>query len=202
MNPSLNSDPTLYGTAEAGAHNGSGYPPSVPISVYRELAIELQATKAMVDALTQQNQQLLRQNKLIRNEVQRFVLSAEQLGQFAGVAPKEPGAGAEASGSPAPPPMAETAATSGRSAEKKAAKGTMPQHLAIVPRERDRPQPSTNPAPQVRLFTEQRTAAHKLEARSGRTMDLGNLWLVTTILLVVLTAFGAGFLIMRPLLQR
>jgi hypothetical protein len=55
--------------------------PSVPISVYRELATELKATQAMVDALNNQNQQLTQQNQLLRQEMLKFADSAAHLKQ-------------------------------------------------------------------------------------------------------------------------
>jgi hypothetical protein len=76
---------------------------------------------------------------------------------------------------------------------------------AIVPhpkaRKRDRPQSPRREPKKQRLFTEQPESMQPLTKVSSRA-DLGNLWLATTILLVVVSAFGAGFLIMRPLLNR
>ena len=76
---------------------------------------------------------------------------------------------------------------------------------AIVPhpksKKRDRNRPSAPGAQPYRLFTEQPEEARPLSKVASRS-DLGNLWLATTILLVVVSAFGAGFLIMRPLLNR
>ncbi|NET35276.1 MAG: hypothetical protein F6K19_25150, partial [Cyanothece sp. SIO1E1] len=40
------------------------------------------------------------------------------------------------------------------------------------------------------------------QAQSARAADMGGLWLAMTILLIVITAFGAGFLIVRPLLSK
>ncbi len=45
------------------------YPPSVPLSVYRELSTELQAAQARLNALTTQNQQLAKENQLLRQEI-------------------------------------------------------------------------------------------------------------------------------------
>ncbi|NER84038.1 MAG: hypothetical protein F6K42_31770, partial [Leptolyngbya sp. SIO1D8] len=91
MNAPLHSESTLHPSSETtGVSASSGYSPSVPISVYRELATELKTTQNIVESLTKQNQQLVRQNKLLRHEIQRFVQSAEQLGHFAGVMPQAP----------------------------------------------------------------------------------------------------------------
>jgi len=49
--------------------NSKTYSPSVPLSVYRDLAEELQAAEAMLDALTAQNKQLVQENQLLRQEI-------------------------------------------------------------------------------------------------------------------------------------
>jgi len=214
MNAPLHSDSPLHSTSEsAGVTTSSGYAPSVPISVYRELATELKTTRMTLDSLTQQNQQLVRQNKLLRNEIQRFVQAAEQLGQFAGVMPQPPVHSREEfiprdQGQPdttaAPPPRS----LADEPFVPDSAGATF--NSAIVPhpqaRKRDRsnsakPHPTPNDPQKPRLFTEQPENMRPFSKISSKP-DLGNLWLATTILLVVITAFGAGFLIMRPLLNR
>src|ERR671932_1404082 len=61
---------------------GNKYSPSVPISVYRELAAELQAAQAMLESLKAQNQQLVKQNQQLRQEVEKAVQSAQHLQQI------------------------------------------------------------------------------------------------------------------------
>jgi len=243
MNAPLNSDSQLYSATETGrSANPSSYSPSVPISVYRELATELKTTQTTLDALTQQNQQLLRQNTLLRTEIQRFLQSAEQLGHFAGVFPQEtppapahqeipfqpPQAAVPDLSQPPrptsdPPSQAEPPAPEETYHEAPPAPPSKPSPAAEAPvRRRDRPNPPPRmssaivPHPkqrkrdrgntasdnsQYRLFTEQADEGRPLSKVASRS-DLGNLWLATTILLVVVSAFGAGFLIMRPLLNR
>jgi hypothetical protein len=58
---------TLYTAASKPSHT-----PAVPISIYRELATELQTTKETVISLTTQNQQLTEQNQLLRQELERI----------------------------------------------------------------------------------------------------------------------------------
>ena len=62
------------------------YAPSVPMSVYRELAAELRANKAVIDSLNSRNQQLLDQNQRLKQEIHNVVQATLNLGQFAGVA--------------------------------------------------------------------------------------------------------------------
>ncbi|MEO0988686.1 MAG: hypothetical protein AAFY20_24585 [Cyanobacteria bacterium J06639_14] len=216
MNVPGKSDSTLYPSPErVGASVPAGYAPSVPISVYRELAAELKVTQSTVEALTRQNHQLVRQNKLLRNEIQRFVQAAEQLGHFAGVVPQEspivvrqnltmaPPVQEPPVAQPLPEPPMEPESLPLEEAIPVAPEVTaFPPNGAIVPHpERDRPK-SSHPEPsKQRLFTEQPEETRPLSKLSSRR-DLSNLWLATTIMLVIFTAFGAGFLIMRPLLRR
>ncbi|MDY7012450.1 MAG: hypothetical protein SVX43_02410 [Cyanobacteriota bacterium] len=59
---------------------------SVPISVYRELASELQATEAQLNALKAQNQKLLEQNQRLRQKAIQLFVSAQQFQQLASTA--------------------------------------------------------------------------------------------------------------------
>lgn len=61
--------------------NSHNYMPSVPLSVYRELALELQATQETIDALKSQNQQLARQNQHLRQEIEKVVQHVSYLQQ-------------------------------------------------------------------------------------------------------------------------
>jgi hypothetical protein len=51
------------------------------------------------------------------------------------------------------------------------------------------------------LYTEERLDLSRPGQSRERNADLSGLWLAATILLIVVSAFGAGFLIMRPLLN-
>lgn len=62
---------------------GNGYAPSVPISVYRELAAEMQANQALLEFLKTQNQQLIEQNQQLRQEIDQLAQSAVYLQQLA-----------------------------------------------------------------------------------------------------------------------
>ncbi|PZO58547.1 MAG: hypothetical protein DCF15_05090 [Phormidesmis priestleyi] len=56
------------------------------MSVYRELAAELKANKAVIDSLNSRNQQLLQQNQFLKQEIHNVVQATLSLGQVAGVA--------------------------------------------------------------------------------------------------------------------
>lgn len=143
---------------------------SVPISVYRELAAELQATRAMIESLNGRTQQLDRENQQLRQEMQRVIHSVLSLQPWVNGLP-------EPMPAPARPTWEETAAASAIAANLRAA------------HEPRTAQPESWPA--------EEPVPVKAASKSSR---LGGLWLVLTLLAVILGAFGAGFLLMRPLL--
>lgn len=195
--------PSVTGSAHPTVQGGS-YAPSVPISVYRELANELRTTQAQVEALTQHNQQLHHQNQALRQEMLRFVEAAGQLKQTLVAQPPLPDLPPlslsdlvdtlEPEPTPAPPPAPETGTTMGAIAQQ------MNQLMAAGSKPRPAPQPPQATPKNRTLYTEERLQPSRSSQRPA-TSDLSGLWLATTILLVVFSAFGAGFLIMKPLLN-
>lgn len=200
MNSPLHPDPALqYAAPEREAPPTSNYAPSVPISVYRELAAELKATQALVDSLKGQNQQLTQQNQMLRQEILRFAQTADQLRQA--IEPAELDFGA-AVRMPEPIELApeETETLSGRMSESVSSLAAQVTRIVKAP---PAPPPTKRPqggrkAPLV--LTEQRPERLRQHQGSSRPQDMSGLWLATTILLIVVSAFGAGFLIMKPLL--
>lgn len=173
----------------------NSYNPSVPISVYRELSAELQQAQEMIESLKTQNQQLVKQNQQLRQQVEKVVQSAQHLQQIVGsfgtaseseVArhqahiPFEPRPAAPPP-PPPPPPRAKT----------------IPE-VEFVP-------PSQNVEPPPSPYGE--TVVIEQEERPRRTpvsegfSDVSGWMLMVAILMIVLTAFGTGFLIVRPLLN-
>lgn len=144
------------------------YAPSVPISVYRELAAELQATQSMLDSLNNQNQQLTQQNHRLRLEIDKLVQTSAQVQTVVEAMPQPTwGQDLTAMAAATPPPARD-----------------------LDPR-RDQP---------LVMVTEQ--SEHRPGQRSSRSSaELNNLWFVTTMVLIVVSAFGAGFLIVRPFLS-
>ncbi|WAL59466.1 hypothetical protein [Thermocoleostomius sinensis] len=170
--------------------------PSVPISVYRELAAELQATRGMVDSLNAKNQELTAQNHRLRQEIHRFAQTAIAL-QTIVEPPQTPVYAASNPSTPtnksgvnqssqlypranAQPTLEEAAAAAHMAAQLRA---TTPDATFTALRAEEAVAPSATSLPPER-----------------RSRDLGGLWLMLTIVLIMVTAFGAGFLVVRPLL--
>lgn len=199
MNSPLHPDPTLTYAASEREAAASNYAPSVPISVYRELAAELKATKARVDSLNGQNQQLMQQNQVLRQEILRFAQAADQLRQAI-----EPTVLAPLAVSPetAHEELYQQESESlsdrmGDSVSNLAAQMTRIVKAPTAQAPARRPQPRSK---KPQLFTEQRPERLQSSSDGSRSQEMSGLWLATTILLIVVSAFGAGFLIMKPLL--
>jgi len=73
--------------SHTSATNPKTYSPSVPLSVYRDLAGELQSAEAMLDALTVQNKQLVQENQLLRQEITKVVQSFSHLQKLVDTSP-------------------------------------------------------------------------------------------------------------------
>lgn len=169
------------------------YSPSVPISVYRELAAELQAAQALVDTLKAQNQQLVKQNQQLRQEVEKVVQSAQNLQQM--VASLGSVSGVEVPSlkfvmQPEPRPAASI---------------PPPQPVASVPAIEfpappQAPEPIPSPYPETLVIEQEDSRSRRTPPLEGLS-DVNGWVLILAILLIVLTAFGTGFLIVRPLLK-
>lgn len=170
----------------------NAYAPAVPISVYRQLAAELQATRVMLDSLNAHNQQLVQQNQLLRRELDKIVQSAVYLKQIVDSSPdgwseasythpeirNQPGypTGAPRPMSWGPRPMSDVTSAPGVAA---GAYRNLQQN--VLP---------------DKIIREQAQGRYRQRSQSDSSTVNG--WLYTLlIILIVITAFGAGFLIIR-----
>jgi hypothetical protein len=141
--------------------------PSVPISVYRELAAELQAAKALSASLKAQNQQLLRQNQQLRQELNKAIDSV----LYWRNTPKNP--------------------------------HRLPQTQA------DNHNSPPSPSNALPLFPKTAKSPEITEQEQGRTRypsperatEISSWSLAIAILLIMVTAFGAGYFMMRPMVR-
>ncbi|MEC4817133.1 MAG: hypothetical protein SAK29_28265, partial [Scytonema sp. PMC 1069.18] len=77
--------PVPVNTRKVPAQN---YAPSVPLSVYRDLASELQAVQAKLDTMSVQNEKLLQENQFLKQEIAKAVGSVLNLQKLVDVQPK------------------------------------------------------------------------------------------------------------------
>ncbi len=237
---------------------------SVPISVYRELSAELQATQTMLDSLHGQNQHLRKQNVHLQQEVDSIVQATQKRQHVVGGQNKSSGGGGHRSDLTVNPQsfvVPEATAAMQENIDypsvevppqlRRAVQG-YPQQFAPVmpPRVSEPPRPQEMPimpdgieplvvrSPEVmqnlvhqqlsqapgqpqgqstapfspsrrqmavetlnKIFTgrEQPLPRRALDEESSDEIHTG--WLVLIVLLIVVTAFGTGFMIVRPFLS-
>jgi hypothetical protein len=154
--------------------------PAVPIAIYRELSADLHATQVNITALQQENLQLASQNHELRQELEHLASQTQQvLQRFRAI----------------PTGMADEALMLDELGFDADAVATRSQVLDQL----YRALPDAAPAP-ARQFASQ---SHRPPLRSVATAGDGELngWKLTLVMgLIVLSAFGAGFLVVRPLL--
>ena len=181
---------------------GSYSSPSVPISVYKQLAGELNVVKTEVIALKSENQQLRSNNQKLQNQVHQVIQAAEHLKQMVNrydfgaetyqvrvqsVAPQ-----AQQSMPPAPQPQLPAAASPQQVPQSVAPpqNGNAPQYA---------PSPTMQPAAKPKQIA---TVAQPNHASSEETEGGINGWvIVIAAIAIILTAFGAGYMVVLPLLN-
>ena len=177
------------------ASQANAYCPSVPISVYRELAAELQAAQAMLDSLNAQNQQLVKQNQQLRQEVEKVLQSAQHLQDVVGSFVPLGGTGTE---TPRRKPIIQPEPRS-------AASTSPPRSSANVPvTEFSPPHPKSEPVSspyRETLVIEQDDTRYRRSSSQDGVSEVNGWFLILAIVLIVLTAFGAGFWMVRPMLK-
>lgn len=178
----------------ASSTSSNAYCPSVPISVYRELAAELQAAQAKLDSLTAQNQQLVKQNQQLRQEVEKVVQSAQHLQQVIasfGMTARVEMPSQQSVMQPEPRPMTPPPPRPPTSAS--------PEDFPPPP-PKTKLEPPTSPYSGTYVIEQEESRSRRTSPGEG--LPGVNGWLLAVaILLIVLTAFGTGFLIVRPLLN-
>jgi len=183
--------------------NSNSYSPSVPISLYREVTAELQAAQAMLDSLKTHNQQLVQQNQQLRREVETVVQVSQQLQQVVNSAqsvtqtgiPQMPSVKFNFSVEPElPAPVTSRInSTVPQPPQTVAFPFPLPEAGPIAP-----PMPETLPE---KLFTEVPETPYRVRSQPKKASDLSGLWLAIAIFLIVIAAFGGGYLVVRPLLK-
>ena len=200
--PSNSSAPPIDGASSAN------YAPSVPISLYRELAGEVKEKQVMLESLQQQNRQLLQQNQQLRGEIEQLARSVVRLQQIANI--------------PQPPvqPVAVPAIDPPIHHNYEPTPRVAPPPVAAPPRPVDlpsEPAPSlTKPEPEMAqsppdlpvepenlpLVTEQEERPYPRPSAPERASEMNGIGLAIAIFLIAALAGTASFLIVRPLIQQ
>ena len=189
--------------------NSNNYSPSIPISLYREVTAELKSAQAMLDSLKTHNQQLLQQNQELRREVETVVQASVYLQQAVNSAQ-----GVSQTGMPQMPPVNRfnlSAASPRLASLPSQANHAVPDEPTPIAQTVTFPFPVAELEPTApamaekmpeKLFTEVPETPYRLRTQPKKASDLSGLWLAIAIFLIVIAAFGAGYIVVRPLLMK
>lgn len=161
---------------------------SVPLSVYRELAVEWQAAQTTINTLTVQNQQLAHENQLLKQEMKKAVESVLHLQNLIDSFP-------QAIHNPAP---------------RSIPRPSQPTRTINQPRpSRQFHPPSPVIAEEMEIFTDEPETVFIEEqevsyyhSNEPSSSDVSGMRLMISLLLIILLGFGAGYLIVRPFFEQ
>jgi len=178
------------------------YSASVPLSVYRELAAELQATQAAIHQLNQQNEHLAQENNVLRQEIAKTVNAVMHLQNAVNYS-------ANAAYNSTPNNSTSFNQTPLENKEKRyAPQNRHNMHQNSPPKRVKRPRSSPiipqvteyfEPLPEP-VFIEEEQASYYYEDESDLSQVSG-WWLIFAIVFIIITGFGAGYVVVRPLLE-
>jgi len=180
----------------------NNYSPSVPISLYREATAELQSTQIKLESLKIHNEQLIQQNQKLRREIEKVINSGIQLQEALNAVqsitqvgqpqiPSFPNSYGRIDNS-----VSSNYLSSDFEVDSPEISPSSPSLPFTQPRSTDADFPE-------HLFTEEPDESrYGRFANSKQVSDLNGLWLIVAICLIVIAAFGAGYWVIRPILNR
>jgi hypothetical protein len=193
----------------------SNYPPSVPLYVYRELTAELQAVQSKLDVVTNHNQKLAQENQQLRQEISKIIQSCIELQKLVDTpAPSSPipyHTNNDVKYEPQSQPSSNEVRYTNKptvTAAPPRTQSTRPRTKAVIKTTHPQTRRQESPAPMrginfpdsETVFIEEPEVRYSPRPKS-QTRGLNGWWLVITIILIMLTGFTAGYLIVRPLFQ-
>jgi len=178
----------------------NNYSPSVPISVYREATAELQAAQIKLESLKVHNEQLMQQNQKLRIEIEKVINSAIQLQEALNAAQS----------------LTQLAQPQIPSFPNSQSRVNTIYNYSSSDFEVDSPEisapspslPFTEPRAKEPNFPEHLFTEEPDESRYSRftsstqVSNLNGIWLVFAVCLIVIAAFGAGYWVVRPILNQ
>jgi hypothetical protein len=182
----------------------SSYVSSVPMTIFREMSTDLQSTKNELTQTQRQNQQLLQQNQYLRLEMQRLAEQSQEvvntfldvenpvelLNRSLAVEAIEPDYQDQWNSFEPPLPQVPARVKPTRKVVPHAQQRHTQIHI-----------PLGNPQNPVLNFIEETKERWNFHSQTTTATELSG-WKMTLLMsLIILSAFGAGFLIVRPLMN-
>lgn len=177
------------------------YSASVPLSVYRELAAELQATQATIYQLNQQNEHLAQENNLLRQEIAKTINAVMHLQNAVNYSVNTTYNKA-LNTSVNQVLSSENQEKRHASEKRKYKRQNVSSKRVKHPRSSPVPHHVTEyfePLPEP-VFIEEEPANYYYEDESELSQVSG-WWLIFAIVMIIFMGFGAGYIVVRPLLE-
>lgn len=204
-------------TASKYSQPPTNYPPSVPLYVYRELTAELEAIQSKLDVVTNHNQKLAQENQQLRQEITKVIESCLELQRLVDasapsspVAP-EPNKRVKSSTQIQPPVSNNHEVRYTNKPKVKAApprQETKPQKKAVIKNthSQNHHQGAALSGTNINATGSQRVFIEEKKVRFSRptisnTKELSGWNLLITIVLIMITGFATGYVVVRPLFQ-
>jgi hypothetical protein len=204
-------------TASNYSQPPTNYPPSVPLYVYRELTAELEAIQSKLDVVTNHNQKLAQENQQLRQEITKVIESCLELQRLVDasapsspVAP-EPNKRVKSSTQIQPPVSNNHEVRYTNKPKVKAApprQETKPQKKAVIKNthSQNHHQGAALSGTNINATGSQRVFIEEKKVRFSRptisnTKELSGWNLLITIVLIMITGFATGYVVVRPLFQ-
>lgn len=204
-------------TASNYSQPPTNYPPSVPLYVYRELTAELQAIQSKLDVVTNHNQKLAQENQQLRQEITKVIESCLELQKLVDAsAPSSPVAPqshqeVKSLTQLQPPPSNNHEVTYTNKPKVTTApprQETKPQKKAAIKNthSQNHHQGVAVSATNINATGSQKVFIEEKKVRSSRpniskAKELSGWHLLISIVLIMITGFAAGYVIVRPLFQ-
>ena len=195
----------------------TNYPPSVPLYVYRELTAELQAIQSKLDVVTNHNQKLAQENQQLRQEITKVIESCLELQKLVDAsAPSSPVAPqshqeVKSLTQIQPPPSNNHEVTYTNKPKVTTApprQETKPQKKAAIKNthSQNHHQGVAVSATDINATETKAVFIEEKKVRSSRpniskAKELSGWHLLISIVLIMITGFAAGYVIVRPLFQ-
>jgi len=205
-------------TSTESSQAPTSYPPAVPLYVYRELTAELQAVQSKLDVITSHNHKLVQENQQLRQEITKVIQSCLELQKLVTTpSPSSPAAfppDNEVKYQPQPQPTPRNHHEV-KHINKPTITATPPRQQTNRPRPKtvikatptqNRRQESVVPVKDINLPVSETALLEEKEVRyysqsQSESKGLNAWWLTITIIIIMITGFAAGYLIVRPLFQ-
>lgn len=195
----------------------TNYPPSVPLYVYRELTAELQTIQSKLDVVTNHNQKLAQENQQLRQEITKVIESCLELQKLVDAsAPSSPVAPQShqevKSLTQLQPPISNNHEVTYTNKPKVTTapprQETKPQKKAVIKNthSQNHHQEAAVSATNINATESQKVFIEEKKVRFSRptmsnTKELSGWNLLITIVLIMITGFAAGYVVVRPLFQ-